>query len=111
MTLLKIEDIIQTGSGSVKREVQGTQHLSKDRSDYKETTSRNILLHLPQYAKASHGIEMTEAQLFSWCITVFLTKLIHPSRQEISCHSWKCKDVYSVTKNSVLVHGGRLDGT
>jgi hypothetical protein len=33
-------------------------------------------------------------------------KVSHPSRQETPCHPWRWKDAFSVTKKTVLVHGG-----
>ena len=48
-----------------------------------------------------------EVQILSGCITWCVPpKLGDLCRQEIACHPWKCKDAYSITKKTVLDHGG-----
>jgi hypothetical protein len=51
-------------------------------------------------------MEMKEAQLFLGCMTMALMKLSHPCRQEIPCHSWKCKEANSVLMKQIFVSGG-----
>jgi hypothetical protein len=107
MIRLKMEDIIETGGGRMKREEHDTEHLRERRTfrlpRYNEQKHLSQLL---QHAKAWDGIETREAQLFSGCITMVLKKRSHPSRQESPRHSWKCKGGCSIPKKTVLVCGG-----
>jgi hypothetical protein len=107
MTWKAMEDIIQKRRR--ENEERRTRHTAPSENKNVHTTKKppaEISVKSSSACRNTGWNRNERSTTFSGCIIMVFTKLIRPSRQEIPCHSWKCKDAKSVSLKRMFVSGG-----